>query len=76
MSPASVENSDLIVVTCRVPCSDLAELELTVAGQSVGVTGPAGFRHELDLPDADMANLSVELFRNYLELRAPRRPHS
>ncbi len=72
MSPATAESGDLMVVTCRVPCSDLAQLTLTVADQSVVVTGPGGFRHELELPDADLDGLSVELFRSYLELRAPR----
>ena len=65
---------DTMVVTCEVPCERLDELELTVAGQTVSVAGPDGFRHELELPeDADMSGLTAELFKGFLELRAPRR---
>ena len=63
-----------IVITCAVPCSELDQLKLTKADHVVSVTGPAGFRHELELPaEADMDQLDVELFKGYLELRAPRR---
>jgi hypothetical protein len=52
----------------------LDEFDLTVAGQTVYVVGPDGFRHELELPeDAEMSRLAVELFKGFLELRAPRR---
>ena len=65
---------DTMVVTCEVPCKQLDELDLTVVGQTVFVAGPDGFRHELELPeDADMSGLTVELFKGFLELRAPRR---
>ena len=65
---------DTMVVTCAVPCVRLDDLELTVVGQAVAVVGPDGFRHELELPDdADMRKLTVELFKGFLELRAPRR---
>jgi HSP20 family molecular chaperone IbpA len=65
---------DTMVVTCAVPCERLDELDLTVAGQTVYVVGPDGFRHELELPeDAEMSRLAVELFKGFLELRAPRR---
>jgi HSP20 family molecular chaperone IbpA len=65
---------DTMVVTCAVPCAELDELELVVRDHTVAVTGPAGFRHELELPDeADMRALTVELYKGFLELRAPRR---
>ena len=65
---------DTMVVTCVVPCADLADLELVVRDHTVAVTGPAGFRHELELPgEADMEALTVELYKGFLELRAPRR---
>jgi hypothetical protein len=65
---------DTMVMTCEVPCERLDELELTVVGHTVAVAGPDGFRHELELPeDADMSRLTVELFKGFLELRAPRR---
>jgi hypothetical protein len=65
---------DTMVVTCEVPCGQLAELDLTVVGHTVAVMGPNGFRHHLELPeDADMSELTVELFKGFLELRAPRR---
>ena len=56
MSTALVETDDMMVLTCRVPCTNLDRL-----------------RHELELPpEADMARLSVELYKGILELRAPR----
>ena len=65
---------DTMVVTCQVPCERLDELDLTVVGQTVSVVGPHGFQHELQLPaDADVSELMVELFKGFLELRAPRR---
>lgn len=65
---------DTMVVTCPVPCADLEDLELVVRGHRVAVSGPAGFSHELELPDeADMRALTVELYKGFLELRAPRR---
>lgn len=60
------------VVTCSVPVSDLDELELTHQDHTITVTGPNGFRHELELPgEADLARLEVELHKHFLELRAP-----
>ena len=63
-----------IVVTCPVPCDDLAKLELTPLDHTIAVVGPEGFRHDLELPlEADMSHLHVELFKGILEVRAPRR---
>lgn len=60
------------VVTCRVPYTDLDELELTHVDHTIAVTGPNGYRHELELPlDADMERLEVELHKHFLEVRAP-----
>jgi hypothetical protein len=60
------------VVTCSVPVSDLDELELTHVDHIVAVTGPKGFRHELELPaEADLDRLEVELHKHFLEIRAP-----
>ena len=65
---------DTMVVTCAVPCADLEKLELVVSDHTVAVTGPAGFQHQLELPgDAHMRALTVELYKGFLELRAPRR---
>jgi hypothetical protein len=62
------------VVTCSVPVSDLDELELTPLEHTIAVTGPNGFRHELELPgEADMERLEVELHKHFLEIRAPLR---
>ncbi len=64
-----------IVVTCSVPCEDLAKLELTPLDHTIEVVGPDGFRHDLEFPlEADMSHLNVELYRGILEVRAPRRP--
>jgi HSP20 family molecular chaperone IbpA len=66
------ETGDMLVITCRVPCTDTADLSLAVDGHQVVVTAPGGFRHELVLPaEADMSGLGVELYRGILELRAP-----
>jgi HSP20 family molecular chaperone IbpA len=65
---------DTMVVTCEVPSGQLDELDLTVVGHTVAVAGLDGFRHELEFPEeADMSELTVELFKGFLELRAPRR---
>lgn len=70
----AAQSTDTLVVTCRVPCSNVEHLELDVLGHTVYVTGPGGFAHELELPlEADMDKLEIELFRGFLELRAPRR---
>jgi hypothetical protein len=62
------------VVTCSVPCNDLDELELTAVDHTIAVTGPDGFRHELELPgEADLEQMEVELYKHFLEIRAPLR---
>jgi hypothetical protein len=67
----AAQSTDTLVVTCRVP---VEHLELDVLEHTVYVTGPGGFAHELELPlEADMDKLEIELFRGFLELRAPRR---
>jgi HSP20 family molecular chaperone IbpA len=66
------ETGDMLVINCRVPCTDIADLSLALDGHQVVVTAPGGFRHELALPaEADMSGLGVELYRGILELRAP-----
>lgn len=66
-----------IVVTCRVPVGELDELELEPIDHTLMICGPAGFRHELALPeDADMSSLEVELHKHFLEVRAPVSPSS
>jgi hypothetical protein len=63
-----------LVVTCPVPCDDLARLELTPLDHTIEVDGPNGFHHDLELPlEADMSHLHVEVFKGILEVRAPRR---
>jgi hypothetical protein len=60
------------VVTCSVPVTDLDELTLTPQNHTITVTGPNGFRHELELPgEADLDRLEVELHKHFLEIRAP-----
>jgi HSP20 family molecular chaperone IbpA len=67
------ETGDMMVVTCRVPCSDLDRLSLAVVDHTVSVAGPGGFRHRLELPpESDMERLGVQLYKGILELRAPR----
>jgi hypothetical protein len=62
-----------LVVTCPVPCDDLARLELTPLDHTIEVDGPDGFHHDLELPlEADMSHLHVEVFKGILEVRAPR----
>lgn len=73
MTAPTAETGDMMVITCRVPCTDLERLTLDVRDHTVSVAGPGGFRHKLRLPpDADMDRLEVELFKGILELRAPR----
>ena len=61
-----------IVVTCSVPSSSLDELVLTHTDHTIAVTGPDGFEHELELPEgADMERLEIELYKHFLEVRAP-----
>lgn len=48
------------VVTCRVPVSDLDELDLRSHDHMVSVTGPDGYQHKPELPDeADLDRLDV-----------------
>jgi hypothetical protein len=62
------------VVTCRVPVSDLDELDLRSQDHTVSVTGPNGYQHKLELPDeADLDRLEIELYKHFLELRVPLR---
>ena len=62
------------VVTCRVPCSHLDDLDVTHRDHTIGVTGPDGYRHELELPrEADLERMEVELHKHFLEIRAPLR---
>jgi hypothetical protein len=73
MSSALNETGDMMVITCRVPCMNLERLSLAVVDHTVSVAGPGGFRHKLGLPpEADMTRLGVELYKDILELRAPR----
>lgn len=67
------ETGDMMVVTCRVPCTEIDELSLSVDDHTVTVSGAYGFVHKLELPAvADMERLGAELYRGILELRAPR----
>ena len=60
------------VVTCSVPSTDFAELDLKIVDHTVRVTGPDGFREDLEVPqDADLDRLEVELHKHFLEIRAP-----
>jgi hypothetical protein len=66
--------TETLVITCRVPVGELAELEVTSAGHTLSIVGPAGYEHELELPDeADMGRLELELHKHFLEVRAPLR---
>ena len=62
------------VVTCSVPSTDLDELNVKFVDHTIRVTGPDGFREELQVPDdADLDRLEVELHKHFLEFRAPLR---
>jgi hypothetical protein len=59
------------VVTCRVPFSHLADLDVTPRDHTIDVEG-LGFRRTLTLPEeADVEHLEVELHKHFLEIRAP-----
>jgi len=63
--------STIFVITCRVPCSHLDDLDVTHRDHTIDVEG-RGFRRELALPEeADMEQLEVELHKHFLEVRAP-----
>jgi HSP20 family molecular chaperone IbpA len=68
-----LETSDMLVVTVRVPTCDPDELAVSVEGDVICVQGPKGYWHEVPLPaGADADRLHADLFRDVLELRAPR----
>jgi HSP20 family molecular chaperone IbpA len=72
-SGADVESGDMLVITTRASASAVEQLSISVAGRTVVVTGPAGFRHELTFPpEADTSKLRAVLYDGILELRAPR----
>lgn len=61
------------VVTLVVPHTARADLSVAVRGQTVIVSGP-GFRREVAMsPEADTEHLDTQLYRDFLELRAPHR---
>lgn len=75
MSAQPLETSDMMVVTVRVPTTIADELSVAAVGHRVTIRGPAGFRHDLLMPEAaDVDRLHAGLFRDVLELRAPRGP--
>ena len=60
------------VVTLVLPRSARADVSIAVDGHTVTVTGSGGYRHEVAMsPEADTAHLDAQLYRGYLELRAP-----
>jgi hypothetical protein len=64
----------VLVMTCRVPVSEIEELEVRSVDHTLSIMGPAGYTHELELPAAaDMERLEVELHKHFLEVRAPLR---
>jgi HSP20 family molecular chaperone IbpA len=66
------ETGDMMVVTVRVPTTSAGELAVTAIGHLVRVIGPGEFRHEVTMPAAALDQLQAQLFRDILELRAPR----
>jgi hypothetical protein len=63
------------VVAVVVPRSAQSGLSVAVRGHTVTVTGAGGYRHEIALsPDADAEHLDAQLYRDFLELRAPHLP--
>jgi hypothetical protein len=81
MTAQPLETGDMMVITVLVPTRLAAELSVTAAGDAIEIVGPDGFRHVVATPpNADVDRLHAELFRDILELRAPRadcaaRPH-
>jgi hypothetical protein len=62
----------MLVLTCRVPVGELDELELTTVDHTLTIAGPAGYTHQLELPpEADTERLEIELYKHFLEVRAP-----
>jgi hypothetical protein len=73
MSARPLETGDMMVITVPVPTRVAAELSVTAAGDAIEIVGPDGFRHVVATPhNADVERLHAELFRDVLELRAPR----
>jgi hypothetical protein len=63
----------MMVITVLVPTRLAAELSVTATGDAIEIVGPDGFRHVVATPpNADVDRLHAELFRDILELRAPR----
>ena len=63
------------VVAVVVPRSARSGLSVVVRGHTVTVTGGGGYRHVIALsPDADAEHLDAQLYRDFLELRAPHLP--
>lgn len=68
-----LETNDMMVVTVRVPTCAADELAVRVEEGVIRVAGPDGYRHDVPLPaGADADRLHADLFRDVLELRAPR----
>ena len=68
-----LETNDMMVVTVRVPVCEADELAVSVEHGVIRVVGPDGYRHDVPLPaGADADRLHADLFRDVLELRAPR----
>lgn len=72
MSAGPLETGDMMVVTVRVPATSARELTIIAVGNVVRVVGPADFRHEVRMTNADLERLHAQLYRDILELRAPR----
>lgn len=70
---APLETNDMMVVTIGVPTRESTDLSVRVEEGVVLVDGPDGFRRDVPLPvGADANRLHASLFRDVLELRAPR----
>jgi HSP20 family molecular chaperone IbpA len=68
-----LETNDMMVVTVRVPICEADQLAVSVGEGVIRVSGPDGYRHDVPLPaGADADRLHADLFRDVLELRAPR----
>jgi HSP20 family molecular chaperone IbpA len=73
MTAQPLETGDMIVVTVPVPTRLAAELSVTATEDVIEIVGPDGFRHQVATPlNADLDRLHAALFRDILELRAPR----
>ena len=73
MTARPLETSDMMVVTVPVPTCLANELSVTAVGDAIEIVGPDGFLHVVATPpNADVDRMHAELFRDILELRAPR----